>query len=388
MRNIVRVAAVLALALCASGVVDAQNTVRGGTGKMRFALSRYGNVWISDASGVDQMDRASILVGLDSTHVFDYTNDAMYLISPLSITTGGIADTMATALIDNTYPSVPLPPSVKVRATVYAWRNDNFVIVKYSVINPSPSSYTVYIGMDVIPMPTEYLWRRNVAYDNTKKVAYYYRTGRLPTSGRNCSDSFRPRSMLSIGMSIRQPARLQMKQLNRHALENGLLPGFDAHAHGGRQRFCIQSQHGEVYDRCGGFDAIQHGIYVSYESRLVAATADSADARYNKTFTAVEQIAGLDVRRHLCCRRISQSVQPLDTDRVCSAEGSYARPRGVRALGRLVTTLVDQQLPLAFTPADLTRRGWLVACTSTRLTAGNYSSGAPDAVGQVECIVP
>jgi hypothetical protein len=65
------------------------------------------------------------LVGLDSMRVFDYTNDAMYLLSPLSIIPGGIADTMATALIDNSYPTVPVPPSDNVRATVYARRDDN-----------------------------------------------------------------------------------------------------------------------------------------------------------------------------------------------------------------------------------------------------------------------
>jgi hypothetical protein len=374
MRNILRVAAVLVLALCISGVADAQNSVRGGTGKMRFGLGRYGTFWVSDASGMDQMDRASILVGLDSTHVFEYSNDAMYLLSPLSITTGGIADTMATALIDNSYPTVPVPPNIQVRMTVYAWRNDNFVFVKYSVRNISPSSYTVYIGMDVIPMPTETYGGESVAYDNTKKVAYYYRTGETPYVGVKLLGQS-PFSFHVLDWDVYSPTSATADEATDPTLWKMIsLPGFDAPLTAGSNGSAFSFNRGQY--TIGAGDSTQFSMAYLYQTSLSAllVAADSADARYNRTFTDVRQVAGLVPEKVELSQNYPNPFNPSTQIAFALPQSSYARLVVYDALGRLVTTLVDQQLPAGLHTCTFDAAGLAGGVYFSRLTAGNSSA--------------
>jgi hypothetical protein len=168
---------VLVLALLFSSLAVAQKNVYGGTGKVRFKLNRAGSVSLYDADFVTQLSRASIVIGLDSAHVFDYEQDAMYLTTSPILSTTGKADTVATALSDNTYNSPPLLPDVQVLQNVYAVKTDPFVIVDFEVKNTASKAADLYIGLGGVPYPSETWGGETVAYDATAKIAYFYREG-------------------------------------------------------------------------------------------------------------------------------------------------------------------------------------------------------------------
>jgi len=121
-----------------------------GTGTMGFQLGTYGRIRLDVPvyPGTRQLDRMSFVVALSPTAVFDYTEDSENL-EPPSLTTGGIADTTATVLTDNSFSN--LEPNVRVRVTVYSWHNDGFVIAKYTIINTHTGAYTLPWGRSLFP---------------------------------------------------------------------------------------------------------------------------------------------------------------------------------------------------------------------------------------------
>ena len=90
---------------------------------------------------------------------------------------------MATALFDNTWQDPPAPPDVRVLAEVHAWKNDSFVLVDYTITNYAAVAKKLYIGMGCVPEPSETYGGETVAYDATKKMAYFFRTGETPYIG-------------------------------------------------------------------------------------------------------------------------------------------------------------------------------------------------------------
>ncbi len=287
-RSVATIALVLALLI--PGLVDAQTTVMGGTGKIRFRLGRYGTFRIYDTSGIAQIDRATILVALDSANVMDYTNDAWYLMTP-TITTGGKADTIATALIDNTYPSVPAPPDVRVRETVYAWHNDYYVMVKYSVTNYSSAAYHLYLGAGVIPMPSNSYGGETVQYDATKKMAYFFRTGETPYTG--------------VALVGQDPASFHVLDWDVYSPTD---PSSDAStdstlwamtAHTGFDAPLTAGANGSAFNLNAGLRTIAAGDSSSFTVAYLSSTSlaglrtarDSADRRYARVFTSVRQVS-------------------------------------------------------------------------------------------------
>ena len=167
----------LVLVLLLPTLALAQKNVYGGTGSIRFKLNRAGSFALYDKDFYTQLGRASILVALDSAHVFDYNEDAWYLTTSPILSSVGKADTVATALFDNSAQTPPLPPDVQVLENVYAWNKDSLVLVDYKLTNTSAASYTVHIGMGCVPEPSETFGGETVAYDTTKKMAYFFREG-------------------------------------------------------------------------------------------------------------------------------------------------------------------------------------------------------------------
>jgi hypothetical protein len=155
----------------------AQKNIYGGTGKVRFKVNRAGSIALYDKDFTTQMGRASIVVALDSTHVFDYEEDAMYLTASPVLSTGVITDTVISALFDNSWTTPPPAPNAQVIENVYAAKSDSFIVVDYKMTNTTAANYTVYVGMGCVPEPSEAYGGETVAYDSTKKMAYFFRSG-------------------------------------------------------------------------------------------------------------------------------------------------------------------------------------------------------------------
>jgi len=173
----------LVAALLLPAVAFAQKNVIGGTGKVQFKLNRAGTMALYDKDGLTHLNRASLVVALSKDAVFDYEQDAMYLTASPILSVVGKADTVATAMYDNTWNAPPFPPDVQVMQNVYAYKNDGFVLSDYRVTNTGAAATTVSIGIGCVPYPSETWGGETVEYDATKKIAYFYRVGETPYVG-------------------------------------------------------------------------------------------------------------------------------------------------------------------------------------------------------------
>ncbi len=288
MNRLIATAAVI-VALFACEYAHAQTNVYGQGNGFGYRLNRYGPVRITtpDTLGTIQMNRASILVALDKTHVGDYTEDAN-LVSPPSITNAGPSPRAATVLFDNSYASQQ--PKVKIRLSTYTWPTDAFIIARYTVINDTTISYPLYLGVAVSPEPGGAYGGETVTYDATKKVAYFFRSGTAMYVGiKLLSGSPYSFHVLDYdAYSPSDPSSDAADDSTRYKMT--ALPGFDA-------SLATASVDGSIYNLNVGSVTIAHGDSSSFSVAYLCATslsalqaaADSADARFKKVFTSVEQ---------------------------------------------------------------------------------------------------
>jgi hypothetical protein len=205
----------------------AQKNVYGGTGKVRFRMNRAGSFALYDKDFVTQLSRASLVVALDSAHVFDYEQDAMYLTTAGILSSVGKADTILTALFDNTWQEPPPPPDVQVIANAYGWKNDSFSLVDYKLTNMSAASYTVHIGMGCVPYPSETWGGETVVYDTTKKMVYFYREGEPAYIGVKLLGQ-NPTSFHVLDWDVYSPDPSNDMATDSTRWRMTALPGFDA----------------------------------------------------------------------------------------------------------------------------------------------------------------
>ncbi|MBK7256510.1 MAG: hypothetical protein IPI01_01515 [Ignavibacteriae bacterium] len=203
----------------------AVRNVYGGTDKVMFKLNRAGSLALYDKDFYTQLGRASLVIGEDAGHVFDYEQDAYYMMTSAALSTGGMADTVAVALFDNTWQEPPAQPDVRALAEVHAWKNDPFVLVDYTITNYAAVAKTLYIGMGCVPEPSETYGGEIVAYDNVQKMAYFFRTGETPY----------------IGVKL-----IGGDPISFHALD------WDTYSPGGCQRRCRRGFHPLADDRHAG----------------------------------------------------------------------------------------------------------------------------------------
>lgn len=121
------------------------------TGLIGVNLSNGGRLRIlAPTSATRQIDRSSVLVGKNSTQVFDYTEDGEVEDTAISITTT-FADFAIYGSTNNTYNDPPLPPNVLSKIWVYGWNNQAYLITKITVVNRETDAFSAVVGMEVIP---------------------------------------------------------------------------------------------------------------------------------------------------------------------------------------------------------------------------------------------
>jgi len=134
-----------------------------------FPLMALGDVWVNgDSVGVNmkgygelevwgpvipgdttkQIDRITLLVGLDSNSVFDYYQDADDDISQMLVAEPSLSDMEGFASINNYYSD--LPPDIHATISPYAWTDEEYLIVKVVITNISAEAFDASIGLDII----------------------------------------------------------------------------------------------------------------------------------------------------------------------------------------------------------------------------------------------
>ena len=103
----------------------------------------------SDNLVTRQIERASILVGVSQTAVFDYNQDQDVLVNAATVTSPLLSDFEITSTINNSYSN--LPPNVEASLNIYGWNNQAYLIIKINVKNNESSAINAVIGLETIP---------------------------------------------------------------------------------------------------------------------------------------------------------------------------------------------------------------------------------------------
>jgi hypothetical protein len=366
------VTTVLLLALVlAPELVQAQ--VTGETGKLGFQLSVYGRVRIQTPAwtgGTRQLDRASVIVALDSTAVFDYNEDAENVSGP-DLITGGVSDVLATVVANNAYSL--LPPNVTVRTTVYGWNNDSFLLYRFAVRNDSSVAVKAFVGTAVVPEPGGSYGQETMEYNATKKVAYYFRSGELAYIGFKVV-SQEPYSMHSMDWDTYSSD--PNNEVTTDAIRCFLTtrPGFDASFTGGVD--------GSVLHMTAGAWTLQHGdsavvmyalLYAESLTGLLDA-ADAAQARYNSMVTSVNSVTQEVPERYALRQNYPNPFNPSTQIGFDIVHPGFVTLKVYDLLGREVATLVKENLTPGTYSATFTADGMPSGVYVARLATGSFSA--------------
>jgi hypothetical protein len=135
-------------------------------GAIDVVLNDYGRIRLYEplTGGiyVKQLERLSILVGVDSTAVFDYKNDAESEDTARTIESPALSDHELYGAVD--YEWSYSPPDVLVKINVYGWNTGGYCIAKYTVINQETETIAAKIGFNFMPV-IDNNWYENMTAD-------------------------------------------------------------------------------------------------------------------------------------------------------------------------------------------------------------------------------
>jgi hypothetical protein len=340
MYRFVTIVLLLALVL-APELLQAQ--VTGETGKLGFQLSTYGRVRIKApdyTTGLQQLDRASPIVALDSSAVFDYNDDAENVSGP-DLITGGVSDVMATVMTDNSYSA--LPPNVHVRVTVYGWNSDSFLLYRFSVRNDSSAAVKAYIATAVVPKPSNSYGEETMAYDATKKVAYYYRSGEPGYTGFKVV-SGDPYSFHSIDWDVysSDPGNEVTTDAMRCFLTTP--PGFDAPFTAGVDGGFMHMTAGSWTIQPGDSAVATFALLYSDSLNGILTDADAAQARYNSISTSVKSVSNVIPESYQLRQNYPNPFNPSTQIGFDVPREGFVSLKVYNLLGQEVATLVRETL--------------------------------------------
>lgn len=173
----------LALLALAAEMALAQPSATTGTGQLGITLSSYGRVRAGAYPYVStdrELDRLSLVVAQSSSAVYDYTEDSDSTAEVARILTIAGVDSAMETLADNEY--TMLPPKVKVRTAVLGWLNQNYFIVRFTVIADTAGLGTLRFGAIVVPRVGKIYGGETVKYNAANQTASFFRVGDSPMS--------------------------------------------------------------------------------------------------------------------------------------------------------------------------------------------------------------
>lgn len=147
------------------------------TGNIGLALNDYGRIRVySDNLTTRQIDRSSILVGVSSSAVFDYIEDAENIVPPANEVNPLFSDYESTVTIDNSYNGQFFPPQVQVEEHIYGWDGGAYLVGKLIVTNNESNPINASIGMEIIPQVDNEYGFENVYYDEASQIVMMSKT--------------------------------------------------------------------------------------------------------------------------------------------------------------------------------------------------------------------
>ncbi len=147
------------------------------TGTIGVDINTYGRfrIYVPDINGTIQVQRLSLLVGMDQNAVFDYTNDAENEEPTTLVSNPQLSDYEITGAFNNTYSN--LPPNILERLNVYGWNNGSYTILKFTVKNRETDAFPALIGIETITEPDGTYGFDTVSYDASNNLIRSHRGG-------------------------------------------------------------------------------------------------------------------------------------------------------------------------------------------------------------------
>lgn len=127
-------------------------------------VDEYGSIQIYTLPDtIQQIARASILVGTGPEDVFDYTEDVDVEEPTQLLSTPSYGDYEIYGSYNNDYSGAP--PNVLEKQNIYCWQDQNSIIVKYTIINREANPIDAIFGLDYVPeVENSYLGGDTVTY--------------------------------------------------------------------------------------------------------------------------------------------------------------------------------------------------------------------------------
>ncbi len=145
------------------------------TGAIGITQSNGGRTRVfSDNLTTRQIDRVSVLVGVSSSAVFDYTQDQGSLINAATVSSPALSDFEVTSTINNSFSN--LPPNVEVAINVYGWSNGAYLLVKMKIKNNEASAINAVIGLEAIPQLAGEYGNETVQWDAASQTVLMNKT--------------------------------------------------------------------------------------------------------------------------------------------------------------------------------------------------------------------
>lgn len=119
------------------------------TGKIAATVSGAGRIKIfAPDFETEQINRISLLVAMNDTAVFDYTNDGENVDTSRVIQSPQHSDHEIYVAADNSW--AYLPPAILERINIYGWDNSGFCVVRIRVRNDELESMNAILGLELI----------------------------------------------------------------------------------------------------------------------------------------------------------------------------------------------------------------------------------------------
>jgi hypothetical protein len=329
-------------------VAEAQPNVSSSTGLVSFNLSSYGrvraNAGATYVAADRELDRLSFDVGQSDNAVFDYNYDADTTAEVARLISIVGVDSAAESMADNEFSM--LPPKVKVRTTVMAWKNQRYFIVRYRIIGDTAGLGSLYMGAVIVPKPGKAYGGETIKYSGARKVTSFFREGEASFWGVKQLGP-NPFGVSMLDWDVFSPLDPNSDAAT-DSTRNQMLKSA-----GAKDSLLVAGSNGSIFTVNGGKasftnkgDSVTLYYAVGYgttENDLYAAM-DSATAKYPKVLTGVKKSEHLMPEGFSLEQNYPNPFNPSTQIRFTVGASSSVSLKVFDALGREVRTLMNRQL--------------------------------------------
>lgn len=320
--------------------------VASGTGTVSFRMTNAGSLTMSKGSPYvhanREVGRMSIVVAQSQTSVFDYNEDQNSTTVLAHLLTVPGVDSTVEVLTDNSYTN--LPPKILVRIRVMGWNNQNYAIVRYTIIADTINLGSMYYAAVVVPRVGAAYGGETVKYNAAKKVGYFYRENEASYWGVK---ALSPQIFGFRAMDWDEYSPDPDNDLATDSLRNEMTKysSFDASVVAGSNGSFFSVNSGKSsFNNKGDSAVIYYALGYGETESAMLASLDSATAKFPKIATSVQLRDQAVPNGFSLEQNYPNPFNPSTTIGFSVGTSSFVTLRMYDALGREIRSLVNQNL--------------------------------------------